>query len=369
MHHKEDPKQLLASLTENAQFGPAIKAVYDRSWQNDFRSYMDANIEKKDAEIRETCNENFEEFIGSVDSLLSVKKDMTDLRGLITSLNQKVNESGERVVERAKALAGVRLIRHNINVTMHVLRSALQVFDLVAKALEQIETKRYFSALKTISQLQHHHLPRFQELDFCRQLEDQLPMMTYQIRESVKQEFSNWLLLSRSRAKNLGALAMTQTDNTIKSADKKERRRRKRRLQQLLQASYGNPYVISSAGGGGGEGGMDGHSGAGGGGGGGGRGGIGVGTGNNDDDQNDGDDDGDEEGVQQGRQGMASTGGEKKLEEQSLFDKVDLTFAPVYQCLHIHESLNLAPQFHKMYRDKRLALCLQAVELPGKMSK
>ena len=218
---KEDPKQLLASLTENSQFGPAIKAVFDRSWQSEFKSFLDASIEKKDKEIRHTCNSHYEEFIGSVDSLLSVNKDMADLRALVTTLNNKVKESGAKIVDKAEKLSAARTIRQNLSATIHVLEACLQVFELAAKAIEQIETKRYFSALKSIQRLQVEYLPRFSELDFCRQLEEQLPMMTLQVRERVKTEFSVWLQSSRARAKSLGALAMTQTDVGLKQLEKK----------------------------------------------------------------------------------------------------------------------------------------------------
>lgn len=74
LHLKEDPKLLLANLTSNAQYGPAIKAVYDRGWQHEYSTLLDASIERKKSEIGTTCRNHSDEFVGSVDSLLSVNK-------------------------------------------------------------------------------------------------------------------------------------------------------------------------------------------------------------------------------------------------------------------------------------------------------
>lgn len=36
-----------------------------------------------------------------------------------------------------------------------------------------------------------------------------------------------------------------------------------------------------------------------------------------------------------------------------IFDFVDVDFAPVYQCLHIHDVLNQRGEFQKYYEDNR----------------
>ncbi len=94
LKQKEDPKYLLSSLVENSQLGPAIKAVYDRGWQESFADYLVANIEEKDAEIRNSCNENYEEFISAIDNLLTVKTEITDLKTLVAQLNDNVRKTG-----------------------------------------------------------------------------------------------------------------------------------------------------------------------------------------------------------------------------------------------------------------------------------
>lgn len=94
LKQKEDPKYLLSSLVENSQLGPAIKAVYDRGWQESFADYLVATIEEKDAEIRNSCNENYEEFISAIDNLLTVKTEITDLKTLVAQLNDNVRKTG-----------------------------------------------------------------------------------------------------------------------------------------------------------------------------------------------------------------------------------------------------------------------------------
>ncbi len=47
---------LLSSLVESEQLGPAVKAVYDRQWQDTYQTFLSANIDKKNAQVgARTC--------------------------------------------------------------------------------------------------------------------------------------------------------------------------------------------------------------------------------------------------------------------------------------------------------------------------
>jgi hypothetical protein len=109
-------------------------------------------------------------------------------------------------------------------------RQCQYVFTLVAKAMQQIENKKFFSALRNMDQLRRLHLPRFQDFEFSRHIEDQLPVMVVRIQQCVKDEFENWLASIKARAKKLGVLALSMMDTQLK-VSKPERERRKKRAE------------------------------------------------------------------------------------------------------------------------------------------
>ena len=49
--HLQLSSALLSSLVESEQLGHAVKAVYDRQWQDTYQSFLSANIDKKNAQV------------------------------------------------------------------------------------------------------------------------------------------------------------------------------------------------------------------------------------------------------------------------------------------------------------------------------
>lgn len=56
-------------------------------------------INKKEQEIERLCNRNYQSFITSVDSLLSVRKDADLLKDQIRAFDQEFQESGSQILE------------------------------------------------------------------------------------------------------------------------------------------------------------------------------------------------------------------------------------------------------------------------------
>lgn len=305
---------------------------------------------------------------------------MTELRSLLLNLNQKVKTSGNRVIASAESLNKVRHVRHNISITMHLLKEILAIFELFQKILDQVDSHRYFSALKSINILENDYLSRYNYFEFCHQIRDQLPTITLSIRDAVRAEFSSWLTMAKGKSKGLGALAMTLMDSKLKKQEKQESRRRKRRLAIMLNALI-----------------MSGSSGKGSGSSGGGKkktntqvlyfDDAGDGQDSDDDDEDDVLPSSPIDPTVETKDGSSSSSGsgEKKDKDgiiittntstpanpnqENLFERIDLSFASVYQCLHVHEALGLSHVFYNMYRGKRLAQALQAVELPPTVTK
>jgi hypothetical protein len=74
-----------------------------------------------------------------------------------------------------------------------------------------------------------------------------------------------------------------------------------------------------------------------------------------------------------GQHGADKGGGDEKdaasaaaadLDEESLFERVKVDFAPVYQYLHISEALHQVDSFKDLYKSRRRVQCMAALEMP-----
>jgi hypothetical protein len=148
-----EDRALLSQLVEAKQLSPALKAIYDRGWQTSFSNLLQTTVELKDAKIKQICHDHHEEFIGAIDSLLTMKLDIHELKAHIEQLNKQVQDSGSEAIKKAQVLMTQRYIRRNINEALEVLRACKFVTSLASKAIEQIDSKKYFSALKVIHAL------------------------------------------------------------------------------------------------------------------------------------------------------------------------------------------------------------------------
>ena len=159
---------LIASLEKDEQqLGPAVKAVIDRSLEDSFASNLELRIRKRNGEIKAICNEHYEEFIGSVENLVTVKLELVDLRQEVDTLNDKVQETGLQVLEKvrdrceivalcskledsskAQSLLENMKMAQNLDSGLEILDRCQCIVQLLSKAKEQVEMKKYFSALK-----------------------------------------------------------------------------------------------------------------------------------------------------------------------------------------------------------------------------
>ncbi len=53
-------EELLASLVESQQLGPALKAIFDRGWTETYDKKLTSHIAKKDAEVKTICHSHYE---------------------------------------------------------------------------------------------------------------------------------------------------------------------------------------------------------------------------------------------------------------------------------------------------------------------
>lgn len=138
-----------SSSSENLeQLAPIIKQIYTNRQQDAYLRSLQGLIESKDAEIQTICGDNYQEFITSVSTLLSIKSYTTNLRETITSLDQSVSTVGRGLVEKKRALLQSKKTAANLDEGIDTLQACLRVLDVVNRVGEMIKEGKYWSALR-----------------------------------------------------------------------------------------------------------------------------------------------------------------------------------------------------------------------------
>ena len=383
-----DERLLLVSLIETQQFGPTVKAIFDRQWyqSTEYQWILNESVTNKQIQIKQICEEHYAEFLAGIEHLLSVKLDLSELRSLAHSLNHSVQQSGRAVLASARQLNEQRRLRYQINTAKQILQSCASLIALARKAKTQIYHTKYFSALKTLNQLQrilHVAANNFHKthpntnvaspsspkspsasstlspssksysslassigsssvtasaassssasnqssaavaaasnlrFEFLHQLERQIPLLTTQIKESVRAEFSTWLNGITKRSTQIGELALAQLDEHLtatKKSDTTGSSHHSKKSKKRSHKKHHHHHDEDSA------------------------------SNASDDETN-------------RSNGIAH--GQSTTSQANLFDTIPINFTPIYQCLHIYEHLNLAEQFQNMYKDKRRAQLME----------
>ncbi|CAG8491482.1 5716_t:CDS:10, partial [Ambispora leptoticha] len=201
----------LNSENENLeQLGPIIKSIYDNGRQEAFLEQLTVFVRKKEGEIERMCNSNYQEFVHSVDQLLKVRQGTVNLKNKIIDLNYDVQLSGKKLATKKKELIQTRKIQKNIDEAVETLQTCLYVLDLANRANSLIEEKKYYSALRTIEELQTVHLRKVSQYEFARHMQESIPVMQNNIKDAVTRELQEWLFKVREVSSKVGKLAIEQ---------------------------------------------------------------------------------------------------------------------------------------------------------------
>jgi exocyst complex component 6 len=200
----------------------------------------------------------------------------------------------------------LRGISQNINSAIEVLSTCMYTLGLCAKVKEYVENKKFYPAIKILDQLQQVHLRNVAQFEFGRQLEKRIPLIKDSIKKRVMADVNEWLLQIRNKGGRIGKFAMEQTQAEIRQRDELLK------LRQMDARDYTNAIIsqrtrtkLSGSGAGG--------------------------------------------------QGGHISADASDITEQSVFENsmVQVTFAPLYQCSYIFESLGEKDEFRKYYRENR----------------
>lgn len=222
--HLLDP----SSSSENLeQLGPIIKQIHANRQQDAFLRTVQGLIQSKDADIEKICAENYQDFISSVSTLFSVKDYTTRMKDKITTLDASVSQLGRGLVEKKRTVLQLKKTAGNMDEAIDNLQACLRVLDVVNRVGEMIKQGRYWSALRSLEDIQNMPPTSLSQTPFYQHLLSSLPSLRAQIKDAVTASMKQWLLMVRTVSGDIGRLA-------LESMETRTRRWRTRREKDPL---------------------------------------------------------------------------------------------------------------------------------------
>ncbi|XP_044521622.1 exocyst complex component 6 isoform X3 [Gracilinanus agilis] len=198
--------------TDTACVGPTLRSVYDGqpNAHQKFMEKLDACIRNHDKEIEKMCNFHHQGFVDAITELLKVRTDAEKLKVQVTDTNCKLQDAGKEVIAQTEDIIRCRIQQRNITTVVEKLQCCLPVLEMYSKLKEQMNAKRYYSALKTMEQLENIYFPRVSQYRFCQIMIENLPKLREDIKEISMSDLKDFLESIRKHSNKIGETAMKQ---------------------------------------------------------------------------------------------------------------------------------------------------------------
>uniref|UniRef100_A0A8C5JVW4 Exocyst complex component n=1 Tax=Junco hyemalis TaxID=40217 RepID=A0A8C5JVW4_JUNHY len=198
--------------TDTACVGPTLRSVYDDqpNAHQKFMEKLDACIRNHDREIEKMCNFHHQGFVDAITELLKVRADAEKLKVQVTDTNRRLQDAGKEVIAQTEEIIRCRVQQRNITTVVEKLQLCLPVLEMYSKLKEQMSVKRYYSALKTMEQLENLYLPRVSQYRFCQIMMENLPKLREEIKEISMSDLKDFLESIRKHSDRIGETAMKQ---------------------------------------------------------------------------------------------------------------------------------------------------------------
>jgi hypothetical protein len=206
------------------QLIPVLKDVQRNGRADDLLHSLDQVSAQKEREIEKICSKNHQEFVGSVQQLLTVRDGTVQLTSQILQLNQSIQESTEQLAQEKKALVDSRSVRQNIDEATEGLDACLEVLRVANQVHELLGRKRHYAALKALDELRNVHLKDISRYKLADTIQKSVPATQKMIADAVMKDLNTWLYRIREASQYLGEVAFYHTEM--------RRERLKQRIEQ-----------------------------------------------------------------------------------------------------------------------------------------
>ncbi|CAJ1080437.1 exocyst complex component 6 isoform X2 [Xyrichtys novacula] len=206
--------------------GTTLRSIYDDqpNAHKRFMEKLDARIRNHDREIEKMCNFHHQGFVDAITELLKVRADAEKLMCQVTDTNRRLQEAGREVTAQTEEVIRCRIQQRNMATTVEKLQLCIPVLEMYSKLKEQLESKRYYAALKTMEQLEKVYIPRVSQYRFCQIMAENLPRLREEIKEISMSDLKDFLESIRKHSDKVGETAMRQAQQhrTFNSAVAKQ---------------------------------------------------------------------------------------------------------------------------------------------------
>ncbi|KAJ2515802.1 Rab GTPase-binding exocyst subunit S15 [Coemansia sp. RSA 2049] len=216
------------------QLGPLIHSVYRTNKQKQFQKQVEVFAQRKDAEIMKLCGNYHQEFVQSVAQLLKVRQNTSELQEKVVGLNAELQKSGKTLYEKKAELVSLRREHKNIQDAVDTVRGCLEVVRMGAAFDEQVASKQYYSAIKTLSSLKELYVLQMRKYAFGRMLETSVPRMESKLQGAALSDMKDWLYGLKKTTRDIGRHLTTRME-------------KKQKMWAERDSSIKERYFVSSA--------------------------------------------------------------------------------------------------------------------------
>uniref|UniRef100_A0A3Q2HJ79 Exocyst complex component n=1 Tax=Equus caballus TaxID=9796 RepID=A0A3Q2HJ79_HORSE len=233
--------------TDTACVGPTLRSVYDDqpNAHKKFMEKLDACIRNHDKEIEKMCNFHHQGFVDAITELLKVRADAEKLKVQVTDTNRRFQDAGKEVIVQTEDIIRCRIQQRNITTVVEKLQLCLPVLEMYSKLKEQMSAKRYYSALKTMEQLENVYFPRVSQYRFCQLMVENLPKLREDIKEISMSDLKDFLESIRKHSDKIGETAMKQGDEEAFENYYRKQRKKQARLVLQPQSNMGYGFPVN----------------------------------------------------------------------------------------------------------------------------
>lgn len=117
---------------------------------------------------------------------------------------------------KKRQLLETQRVGQNIDEAIETLEHCLRVLDISNRVEFLIEQKRYYTALRSLEELESIHLKGILNHDFARLMVESIPLMRDQVKNMVTKEMKEWLFEVREKSRTVGKLALDSMESRQK---------------------------------------------------------------------------------------------------------------------------------------------------------
>uniref|UniRef100_A0A7S3LWZ2 Exocyst complex component n=1 Tax=Palpitomonas bilix TaxID=652834 RepID=A0A7S3LWZ2_9EUKA len=202
---------LLSALVESDDIHPVLRTVCERKLQQSFMRKCREFVREKDIEVEELCRVGYQDFIKSVDQLLTVKEEVSQLKSSIIDNHADLLESSSLVLDSGTSLYKARRLLQRMQSLRERIKDSLTILEMVEKGNTLLREEKYLRALRLLQSIRKNYLTpqRRSEIEFCRILYDSIPLVCENIRADVQSRLTDWMVKVREDAAKIGEEAIS----------------------------------------------------------------------------------------------------------------------------------------------------------------